>query len=57
MASQILINLNTSVFFRLLFMNFNTVLRFHRRELKNIASIIKEHEEKIIDKWNEYFVK
>jgi len=30
---------------------------FHRRELKDIASIIKEHEEKIIDKWNEYFTK
>jgi len=30
---------------------------FHRRELKDIASIIKEHEEKINDKWNDYFTK
>ena len=30
---------------------------FHRRELKDIGSIIKEHEEKIIDKWNDYLAK
>ena len=30
---------------------------FHRRELKDIGSIIKEHEEKIINKWNDYFAK